>query len=128
MSPIDPISVPEAASPLEGAPPLPVSAEPMPLVSARVNTEIDLVDVVLIGAVTVISFLILGIMAAAIFMATCSSLSAMRRWIAEVFSPQREMSSISTNRAALSGGPYLSPVSSMWTGTKCSSSSPSKTN
>jgi len=69
VSPIDPISVPEAASPLEGAPPLPVSAEPMPLVSARVNTEIDLVDVVLIGAVTVISFLILGIMAAAIFMA-----------------------------------------------------------
>lgn len=88
MSPIDPISqpeagsfeagtpaagfpeagFPEAGSPLETTAPLPITAEPPPLITAPVSTEIDLLDLFLVGAMTIASFLFLGGLAAVIFM------------------------------------------------------------
>jgi membrane protease YdiL (CAAX protease family) len=83
VSPIDPISQPEAGSPETGPPeavfpeagstieptvPLPITAEPPPLVTVPVSTEIDLLDLFLVGVMTITSFLFLGGLAAVIFM------------------------------------------------------------
>jgi uncharacterized protein len=89
VSPIDPISQPEAGSsedgppetglpeaglpevgsPIETTAPLLITAEqPPPLITAPVSTEIDLLDLFLVGAMTIASFLFLGGLAAVIFM------------------------------------------------------------
>jgi membrane protease YdiL (CAAX protease family) len=68
VHPLDPISEPEAASPVE-ATPLAITVEPLPLAAPPVKTEIDLLDVLFIALMTGVAFIVLGTIATIVFMA-----------------------------------------------------------